>query len=170
MRYRVTVDDLTYDVDIDASGQVRVDGEEIEVDVTRPPDARPRSLLVDRNPHDVAVRPASDRSEENAGYEVQVAGRRFSVEVEDVAARQMSATRARSQQARELSVVAPLPGLITRVLVAPGQRVAEGDVLLVLEAMKMENEMRAPRGGIVNEVRVAAGVVVGSNDILLTIE
>ena len=45
----------------------------------------------------------------------------------------------------ELTVKAPIPGLVVKVLVAPGQQVVEGEPLLILEAMKMENELRAPR-------------------------
>jgi biotin carboxyl carrier protein len=64
-------------------------------------------------------------------------------------------------------VKAPMPGLIRRITVEPGQTVAKGDALLVLEAMKMENILKSPADGVVAEVRVTEGQAVGKNDILL---
>ncbi len=66
-------------------------------------------------------------------------------------------------------VKAPLAGNIFRVLVGPGQQVSEGDAVLVLEAMKMETEVKASKAGTVGEVNVKQGDVVAVGDILLTI-
>jgi len=62
--------------------------------------------------------------------------------------------------------VAPVSGTITAIKVQPGQAVAAGDLLLVLEAMKMENEIKAPRQGTVRELRVAVGSRVNEGDVL----
>jgi len=56
---------------------------------------------------------------------------------------------------------APMPGLVVRVMVEPGQTVAAGAGLVVLEAMKMENELKAPRGGVVEAVAARPGLAVG---------
>jgi biotin carboxyl carrier protein len=64
-------------------------------------------------------------------------------------------------------VKAPMPGLIRRITVAPGQTVVKGEALLILEAMKMENILKSPADGVVAEVRVTEGQAVGKNDILL---
>ena len=66
-------------------------------------------------------------------------------------------------------VKAPIPGLITRVLVQPGDQVEAGQPLLVLEAMKMENEIRAPRGGSVSRVDVVEGQGVALREVLAEI-
>ncbi len=68
------------------------------------------------------------------------------------------------------TLVAPLPGKITHVAVRPGDTVAAGDTLLVIEAMKMENELRAGAPGTVAEVRVRAGQTVNAGDVLLVID
>lgn len=68
------------------------------------------------------------------------------------------------------AVTAPLPGIILDVRVKPGQRVAEGDVLCVLEAMKMENEITAPAAGTVQSVNVSRGAAVGLGDVLVVME
>ena len=72
--------------------------------------------------------------------------------------------------AGEIRVVAPMPGRIVRVLVAAGDDVAAGQGLVVVEAMKMENEIRAARAGRVKEVGVVPGVSVESGRHLMTIE
>ena len=68
------------------------------------------------------------------------------------------------------SVVAPMPGRIVKLLVAPGDAVTARQGLLVVEAMKMENELRAPRAGTVTAVRVAEGASVEANAVLVVIE
>jgi len=67
-------------------------------------------------------------------------------------------------------VTAPLPGTVVSIAVAPGQTVKTGSVLLVLEAMKMRNEIASPRDGKVLEVAVSQGATVGVGDLLLTLE
>ncbi len=67
-------------------------------------------------------------------------------------------------------LVAPLPGKITHVAVRPGDRVQAGDTLVVIEAMKMENEFKAAAAGTVVEVRVAPGQAVNPGDLLVTLE
>jgi len=66
-------------------------------------------------------------------------------------------------------IKAPIPGLITRVLVATGEHVEAGQSILVLEAMKMENEIRAPRGGVVSRLDVAPGEAVALHKLLAEI-
>ena len=66
-------------------------------------------------------------------------------------------------------VVAPMPGRIARVLVKVGDTVTEGQGLVVVEAMKMENELRSPRAGSVSEVRAGEGALVEANAILIVI-
>src|SRR5690606_37538113 len=72
--------------------------------------------------------------------------------------------------AAQREVRAPMPGLVLQVLVAPGDAVEEGQGLVVLEAMKMENELRAPAAGTVAAVHVAPGVAVGKNALLMEME
>ena len=63
-----------------------------------------------------------------------------------------------------------MPGKVVRVLVEPGVRVEAGDGIIVVEAMKMQNELKAPKSGTIKEVRVMEGAAVSSGDILVTVE
>ena len=68
------------------------------------------------------------------------------------------------------SIKSPMPGRVVRVLVTAGDHVTAKQPVVVVEAMKMENELRTPRDGVVTEVRVSAGVTVESGAVLVVIE
>jgi biotin carboxyl carrier protein len=69
----------------------------------------------------------------------------------------------------EVTIESPLTGIVVDVRVTAGQEVQKGDVLLVIEAMKMQNEIRAPRAGKVKSVRPRTGQKVGSKDSLVVL-
>jgi biotin carboxyl carrier protein len=68
------------------------------------------------------------------------------------------------------SIVAPMPGKVVRILAAAGESVEANQGLLVVEAMKMQNEIRSPKAGKVVEVKVASGEAVNSGQVLLVVE
>ena len=106
--------------------------------------------------------------------EVVVDGWRIEVELESErrASLRERARRGRAGTARggPTEVHAIIPGVVVSVSVAPGDAVVAGQQLLVVEAMKMQNELRAPRDGIVTRVAVGAGVTIEVGDILLVLE
>lgn len=120
-------------------------------------------------------------------YRVTVDGQIFTVHVEEILDRSEKVaaaggapdgkTASAQQSAKSISpsagatfkVLAPMPGSIIELRVTEGKAVKEGDVLLVLEAMKMENEITAPRAGTVSALHVSAGDTVGSADLLVEI-
>jgi biotin carboxyl carrier protein len=67
-------------------------------------------------------------------------------------------------------VKAPMPGRVVRVLVEAGEDVAEGQGVVVIEAMKMQNELKSPKAGRVTRVGVAVGDTVGSGDVLVVVD
>jgi biotin carboxyl carrier protein len=102
------------------------------------------------------------------GLVVHIRGRRFLVEVSDP--RRLSRAAAGVLRGGRQKITSPMPGKVVRVLVAQGDAVEAGQGLLVVEAMKMQNEMRASKGGLVKEVGVAAGAAVSTGDFLLSLE
>lgn len=114
-------------------------------------------------------------------YIVTVNGKKYEVEVERAEA---SGNGAPLPQAAETTktanpapapsgvhtVSAPMPGQISDIKVSAGQTVQKGQVLLILEAMKMENEILADRGGVVTGISVSKGASVNTGDSLLTIQ
>jgi biotin carboxyl carrier protein len=102
------------------------------------------------------------------GLVVVVDGRRFEIEVRDP--RRWRAKAAGMGAEGVVTVRAPMPGKVVCVLAAPGDSVEAGQGLLVVEAMKMQNEMKAPRAGRVLKVSVQEGSAVAAGEVLATIE
>ncbi|VAT13802.1 oxaloacetate decarboxylase [Klebsiella pneumoniae] len=108
-------------------------------------------------------------------YTVEVEGKAFVVKVSDggdvsqLSAAPVAAAPAAAPAGAGIPVTAPLAGTIWKVLAAEGQAVAEGEVLLILEAMKMETEIRAAQAGTVRGIAVKAGDAVAVGDTLMTL-
>ncbi len=110
-------------------------------------------------------------------YTITVNGNVYEVTVEEgtgstaAAAPKAAAPKAapKAAGAGAVKVAAPMPGKILKVNVTAGQAVKKGDVLVVLEAMKMENEIQAPQDGTVASVDTSAGATVESGDVLVSL-
>ena len=108
-------------------------------------------------------------------FNITVNGTAYEVEVEEVAAGESAAPKAApaapkaAAPANGTKINAPMPGTILDVKVAQGAAVKKGDVLLILEAMKMENEILAPQDGTVAQVSVSKGASVNSGDVLVVL-
>jgi biotin carboxyl carrier protein len=141
--------------------QVTLDGRALAVDHCRlgPHES---SLIVDGKSHETTL----SRQEER--YTVLLRGEAFEVELRDAAAGDGPAVR--PQAAGPVRVTAPMPGKLVRLLVETGHEVAAGQGLLVMEAMKMENELKAPRAGRVREIHVAERQAVETGALLLVLE
>lgn len=107
-------------------------------------------------------------------FKIVVNGKGYEVEVEELdAASSASAVKEASSAPKSTSggekVTAPLPGSVWKLKTAVGNSVKAGDVLLILEAMKMENEIQSPVDGVVSEVIVKEGASVDTGELLLVI-
>jgi biotin carboxyl carrier protein len=163
-RFAVHVGESRFAVDIeegpDGELRVRVDGEPLPVD-GRLPASGAGSLLIG------AVSYAVEVAGEGGDLHVTVDGEAFLVRVEAPGRRARSGSVAAGTAGQRLR--APMPGKVVAVLVDVGQRVEPGAGLVVLEAMKMENEFRATAAGVVAEVPVAPGQAVNAGELLVVI-
>jgi biotin carboxyl carrier protein len=168
MKYFATVNDQVYEIDIDHHGRVTVDGAELAADMQLVGGTNLYSLLVDNASFEVVLDP---ESESHSSYRVMTRGLQYVVRVQDERSRRLALVdRSLRPPEGELLIKAPIPGLVVRTAVQPGQEVAEGDTLIILEAMKMENELRAPRAGVVHDVKVSPGAQVQLGQTLLTLQ
>ncbi len=119
------------------------------------------SILLDGRSYDVQV----ERAPQN--FVVAIDGYRFEIEAHDP--RRWSGRAASRRGEAVETVAAPMPGKVVRVLVAPGDAVEAGQGVLVVEAMKMQNEMKAGRGGRVISLTVKEGATVTAGEVLATI-
>jgi len=157
MTRQVTVDGRSGKITIEGSRLRYVREEGVEIDSEFSLDGT--SVLLNGRVYRVSRGP---------GQEVWVNGRRLSMEVFDP--RDLRGGKgAGSNQGRQ-EIAASMPGKVIRVLVAAGDAVEEGQGLVVVEAMKMQNEMKSPKSGRVAEVRTRADATVGAGEVLVVVE
>jgi len=166
MKYYASVGDQVFEIAIDRAGHIS-DGVDIAADMRPVGGGQLYSLLLDHVSHEVVV---DLQGEQHNTYDVMVSGLRYKVRVQDERSRRLAlADRHLQAPESDMAVKAPIPGLVIKILVSPGQAVTEGDTLLLLEAMKMENEIRAPRNGTIHDVRVGPGTQVAMGQVLVSL-
>ena len=164
MKYIAQVDGITYEIEITPDGAITVDGEPVEADLLQVDPLGLHSLLMNHQSYELVV------EEQQRGYRVTLGSQTFTVNVADERQLRMESSRAQvSAGDGELPIAAPIPGLVVKVLVEEGQVVGINDPLVILEAMKMENEIRAPREGVIKNISVAIGQSVEGNATLMVL-
>jgi biotin carboxyl carrier protein len=164
MKYHVRVGDREVVVEIDGD-QVTVDGRLVPAQLTTTPGSPLMRLTLDGQRHDLAVAG-------RVGGSWHIIDRGTVREIEAIDERTRHIRSLAGTGGAELSggvVKAPMPGLVVRVLVTAGDTVVAGQGLVVLEAMKMENELKAPAAGVVQVVRATAGAAVEKGSVLVEI-
>ncbi len=163
MKYIVEVRGDRHEVEIGPDG-VTFDGQRVVASLADVPGSPVRQVTIGNAVHRVIARRGANRGE----YTILLNGHRFAVEALDArtrAIRDLSAATAGNSGPAPL--LAPMPGMIVRVTVVPGDVVVAGQGLIVMEAMKMENELRAAGPGTVTAVRVIPGTAVQKGAILV---
>jgi biotin carboxyl carrier protein len=167
MRFWVTLEGRDSEVELTREGGrmfLALDGRRIEADLHLLPDGEVYSLLVDGRSWEVRVAPDVD------ALQVTVQGTTLPVAVRHPLEKALrSAARATAAGAGE-TVAAPMPGVVVAVRVRPGDRVIAGQALVVVEAMKMQNELTARHGGTVREVLVEERTTVAAGQPLVRIQ
>ena len=162
MKYVVTLLDRTVEVEVDGE-HVTIDGTVVTASLGLMAGTPVRQLLFDGRAEALGIESLG------AGrWAVTGRGERTEIEVVDERTRHIrTLTGANDRPRGPAALKAPMPGLVVRIQVQAGQAVAAGAGVVVLEAMKMENELRAPTAGTVRAVRVAQGEAVEKGQVLV---
>ena len=187
MRYVATVGEREHTVELEENGHVRsveLDGRELRVDwhlvgadrfhLTAPGNhaADHFTVLAGDHSYEAYVRVVQDPAADEGGgmsVEVTIAGRPYVVRVRDERSQALASLAGGSHVAGDVAIRAPMPGLVSSVIAAEGEEVKRGQTVVVLEAMKMENDLTAPRAGVVKSIRVAKGQTVNQGDTLAVV-
>lgn len=164
MKYVTTLNGKQFEIEIQRDGSLLVNGEHRDVDF-RAMGPSLYSILMENLSHELVI---EERDE--GDIEVQLRGRLYTGKVLDERA-QLMAQRSGGlvADAGELTIKSPMPGLVVAIPIEVGQTVTSGQTVLILESMKMQNELKAPRDGVVQSIAVHAGQSVEQNKPLLVI-
>ncbi len=165
MRYHVTIEGRTFEVELGAEGAT-VDGTRASADLAHVNGTDVHSLILDG----VSYRLVGSRAASGSSgtWDLYLRGRRLEAEVVDERTRvirEMTGTGSGPTGPRP--VRAPMPGLVVKVEVEEGSTVEVGQGLVIVEAMKMENELRAEAAGVVAKVHVSPGEAVEKDQVLV---
>jgi biotin carboxyl carrier protein len=164
MKYITTIDEKEYLVEVLDEKHVCVDGKVLDVDFSTINGQRVFSLIIDGKSYEAHVNPADE------GWEILLRGRFYSAQVEDEREKRLRASAGgRAIEGGEYHLKAPMPGLIIAVMVEDGMRIEKGQVLIILESMKMQNELKSPKAGTVTRIKVKPGERVEQKSTLLTV-
>ncbi len=165
MKYYTKVHDKEYEIEIDHENQIVVNGEQHVIDFRQLQDAGLASLLINNRSLEAVMEEKDDGI-----WDVLILGQLYSVKVQDERTYRLAMARGTAVAGGEGDVHAPMPGIIIAVPVKVGDHVKQGDKVVILESMKMENELRAPRDGIVAQVHAQPGASVEKDAVLVVIE
>lgn len=158
----------TYEIEVDETGQIALDGQSFNADLRRIGNLDLYSLLLDNKSFEVHV-----QETERNGYRVMISSQGYEgyevLVLDERAYRASQVSGAIGGGAGDSAIKAPIPGLVVKVLVHEGDEVEAGQTLVILEAMKMENELRAPRAGVIATIKAKPGNSVNQGDVLVTL-
>ena len=188
MRYIVTIAGQQHTIAVEEDGHERtaqvgdhqlhadwraVGGATLPAAESGTPRAGHYSLLIGDRSYDIYVRSlplAADESDSAAHtFEVTVGAQSYTLEVQDERAQALASLVGAAHISGDVTIRAPMPGLVSNVLLAEGDVVERGQAIIVLEAMKMENDLSAPRPGVVKSIRVTKGQTVNQGDTLAVV-
>jgi biotin carboxyl carrier protein len=165
MVYDIVVEDKSYRLElerVESGWKCRIDGKEVRVDAVMPR-RDVLSLLVEGQAFEVK------REQTQTDLHMWVGSRRFPVELRDprsLRSRKGSA----ADETGPRKILAPMPGRVVRLLVAEQAEVEAGQGIIVVEAMKMQNEIKSPKKGIIKKMVATAGAAVNAGDVLAIVE
>lgn len=169
MKVWVTLHGREAEVDVRAEGgrvYLETAGRVVEADFVRLPDGEVYSLLIGGRSHTVRVAPGHERGH----LTLEVRGNIMAAEVHHPLEKMLQAAGGGARKARGETMHAPMPGVVVAIRVKPGDLVQPGQAVIVVEAMKMQNELAAQLGGVVTEVLVAERAAVAAGQPMIKLK
>lgn len=165
MRYITRVEDREYIIEIVDDSHIKLDGEIYRIDFERIAGQPVYTLLLEGSSYEAYV------YDEQESWQVLLQGRSYQVSVTDERDKRLRAVSGSTLVVRaEFHLKAPMPGLVVAIPVVEGQKVEKGEVLVLLESMKMQNELKSPRQGTVSRLRIKPGERVEQQQTLLSVQ
>ncbi|GIK09841.1 MAG: acetyl-CoA carboxylase biotin carboxyl carrier protein subunit [Chloroflexota bacterium] len=165
MKYITTLDGKEYLIEITDEHHVSVNGRLLEVDFVSVNGQPVYSMIIDGKSYESYV------YETEEGWQVLTRGRQYNLTVEDEREKRLRAAAGGGvAESGEYHLKAPMPGLIVAIPVNEGDPVKKGQTLVILESMKMQNELKSPKDGTVGRIRVKQGETVEQRQALLSVQ
>ena len=161
MKYLTVIDDQSYEIEIDNDGAILVNGELRDVDFLNLGGSL-YSIITENKSLEAVI------DDDEGKIAVMMGGQLFETQVLDERAMLLMQRRG-GLKITSGEVNAPMPGLIVMVTVELGQNVEQGDTVVILESMKMQNELKSPVAGVVTAIHVSASQAVDKGDMLVEI-
>ncbi len=164
MKYVTTVASKEYTIEVIDEKHISINGQIMQVDFESVSGQPVYSMLIDGRSYESYV------YEGEEDWQVLLRGRQYPVKVEDERERRLKSTfGSKAEATGEFHLKAPMPGLVVAVTVEEGQQVEKGQVLAILESMKMQNELKSPRAGTIQRIKVKAGESVEIRQTMLSV-
>ena len=165
MKYITTIDDTNFEVEILNDHQVKLNDKVYEVNFEEISSEMIYSLIVDGKSYEINI------SEDDNEWYVLIRGTMYKAEVIDEREKRLrEASGELALSTGEYTLQAPMPGLVVKVPVKVGKKVNMGDVLVILESMKMQNELKSPHNGTITEVNIKKGDRVEKREVMLVLD
>lgn len=163
MKYVTTIEDREFTVEIIDEKHIRVNDQVLEVDFM-PVNGQPvYSLLISGRSYEAYVYP------EEKDWQVLLRGRQYQAQVEDEREKRLKTAGGVNVEGGEFHLKAPMPGLVVSIPVSEGQVIKKGEVVVILESMKMQNELKSPKDGTVHRIRIKPGESVEQRQAILSV-
>lgn len=163
MKYVTTIEDKEFSVEIIDEKHIRVGEHILEVDLMAVSGQPVYSLIIGGKSYEAYIYP------EEKDWQVLLRGRQYKAMVEDEREKRLKTAAGARAESGEFHLKAPMPGLVVSVPVNEGQEIKKGQVLVILESMKMQNELKAPRDGTAHRIRIKPGESVEQRQTLLSV-
>lgn len=165
MKYITTIDEETFEVEILNENQVQLNGKTYEVNFEEISSEMIYSLIVDGNAYEILI------YEEENEWNILIRGTLYTADVIDEREKRLrDASGELALSSGEYILQAPMPGLVVKVPIKERKKVKKGDVLVILESMKMQNELKSPHKGTVTDVNIKKGDRVEKHEVMVVLE